>query len=141
MIIEAMAQTGGLLLLLEIPDREHKLLYFVAVDDARFRRPVVPGEQLLARRTTYFEVWAIDKVAAAIARQGRVLGWLRPRRTRSVFLAGDVLHRPHRPPVVLTDREKMPMPSTPKSNFEIWIWLVEFQRLWAARRTSFLANM
>ena len=47
LIIEAMAQTGGLLLLLEVPDRERKLLYFVAVDDARFRRPVVPGEQLL----------------------------------------------------------------------------------------------
>ena len=46
LIIEAMAQTGGLLLLLEVPDRERKLLYFVAVDDARFRRPVVPGEQL-----------------------------------------------------------------------------------------------
>src|SRR5580693_506449 len=66
---------------------------------------VVPGEQLIARRTTYFEVWAIDKVAAAIARQGRVLGWLRPRRTRSVFLAGSVLHRPHRQPVTLTDAE------------------------------------
>jgi 3-hydroxyacyl-[acyl-carrier-protein] dehydratase len=46
LIIEAMAQTGGLLLLQEIPDREKKLLYFVAVDDARFRRPVVPGDQL-----------------------------------------------------------------------------------------------
>src|SRR5580698_5014883 len=46
LIIEAMAQTGGLLLLLEIPDRESKLLYFVAVDNARFRRPVVPGNQL-----------------------------------------------------------------------------------------------
>src|SRR5260370_6857851 len=46
LIIEAMAQTGGLLLLQEVPDRENKLLYFVAVDDARFRRPVVPGEQL-----------------------------------------------------------------------------------------------
>jgi len=46
LIIEAMAQTGGLLLLQEVPDREKKLLYFVAVDDARFRRPVVPGEQL-----------------------------------------------------------------------------------------------
>src|SRR5712672_4462024 len=46
LIIEGMAQTGGLLLLLEIPDREKKLLYFVAVDGARFRRPVVPGEQL-----------------------------------------------------------------------------------------------
>jgi hypothetical protein len=66
---------------------------------------VAPGEQLIARRTTYFEVWAIDKVAAEIARQGRVLGWLRPQRTRSAFLAGNVLHRPHRRPVALTETE------------------------------------
>jgi hypothetical protein len=66
---------------------------------------VMPGEQLIARRTTYFEVWAIDKVAAEIARQGRALGWLRPRRPRSTFLAGNVLHRPHRQPVALTDAE------------------------------------
>jgi 3-hydroxyacyl-[acyl-carrier-protein] dehydratase len=46
MIIEAMAQTGGLLLLLDVPDRANKLLFFVAVDGARFRRPVVPGDQL-----------------------------------------------------------------------------------------------
>jgi 3-hydroxyacyl-[acyl-carrier-protein] dehydratase len=46
LIIEAMAQTGGVLLLQEVPDREKKLLYFVAVDDARFRRPVFPGDQL-----------------------------------------------------------------------------------------------
>jgi len=46
LIIEAMAQTGGVLLLQEVPDREKKLLYFVAVDEARFRRPVLPGEQL-----------------------------------------------------------------------------------------------
>lgn len=46
LIVEAMAQTGGLLLLREVPDRENKLLYFVAIDDVRFRRPVVPGETL-----------------------------------------------------------------------------------------------
>ena len=48
LIIEAMAQTGGLLLLQEIPDSDRvgKLLYFVAVDDARFRRPVLPGDDL-----------------------------------------------------------------------------------------------
>lgn len=46
LIIESMAQIGGLLLLTEVPDREKKLLYFVAVDGARFRRPVVPGDQL-----------------------------------------------------------------------------------------------
>ena len=51
LIIEAMAQTGGLRLLLEVPDRESKLLYFVAVDGARFRRPVVPGDTLVLEVT------------------------------------------------------------------------------------------
>ncbi len=51
LILEAMAQTGGVLLLQEVPDREKKLLYFVAVDAARFRRPVVPGEQLRLEMT------------------------------------------------------------------------------------------
>jgi len=46
LILEAMAQAGGVLLLQEVPDRESKLLYFVAIDGARFRRPVVPGDQL-----------------------------------------------------------------------------------------------
>jgi 3-hydroxyacyl-[acyl-carrier-protein] dehydratase len=46
LIVEAMAQTGGVLLLQEVADREKKLLYFVAIDDARFRRPVVPGDQM-----------------------------------------------------------------------------------------------
>jgi 3-hydroxyacyl-[acyl-carrier-protein] dehydratase len=46
LIIESMAQTGGLLLLQEVEDRDRKLLYFVAIDDARFRRPVLPGDQL-----------------------------------------------------------------------------------------------
>ena len=78
---------------------------WATVDPGTAGLVVVPGEQLIARRTTYFEVWAIDKVAAAIAGQGRVRGWLRPRRTRSVFLAGNVLHRPHRQPVTLTDSE------------------------------------
>jgi len=46
LIIEALAQAGGLLLLQEVPDRDKKLVYFVAIDHARFRRPVVPGDQL-----------------------------------------------------------------------------------------------
>ena len=47
LIIEAMAQTGDLLLLQEVPDRKNKLLYLAGVDGARLRRPVIPGEQLL----------------------------------------------------------------------------------------------
>src|SRR5580693_9824248 len=46
LIIEGMAQTGGLLLLSEIPERDKKLFYLARVDEARFRRPVVPGDQL-----------------------------------------------------------------------------------------------
>jgi 3-hydroxyacyl-[acyl-carrier-protein] dehydratase len=46
LILEGMAQAGGLLLLLEIPDRENKLLFLAAVDGVRFRRPVVPGDQM-----------------------------------------------------------------------------------------------
>jgi hypothetical protein len=78
---------------------------WASVDPQTAGLVVMPGERVIARRTTYFEVWAIDKVAAEIARQGRVLGWLRPRRTRSAFLAGNVLHRPHRKPVTLTEAE------------------------------------
>src|SRR5579871_4306540 len=46
LIIEAMAQTGGVLLLGEVPDRANKLVYLAAIDNVRFRRPVVPGDQL-----------------------------------------------------------------------------------------------
>jgi 3-hydroxyacyl-[acyl-carrier-protein] dehydratase len=51
LIIEALLQTGGLLLLLEIPDRGNKLPFFVAVDGGRFRRPVTPGDQLKLEMT------------------------------------------------------------------------------------------
>ena len=46
LIVESMAQIGGLLLLQEVEDRDHKVMYMAAIDNARFRRPVVPGDQL-----------------------------------------------------------------------------------------------
>jgi 3-hydroxyacyl-[acyl-carrier-protein] dehydratase len=46
LIVEAIAQAGGALLLTEIPDRESKLMVFTSIDSAKFRRPVVPGDQL-----------------------------------------------------------------------------------------------
>jgi len=46
LILECMAQTAALMMLQEIPDRDKKLLYFAAVDNAKFRRPVFPGDQL-----------------------------------------------------------------------------------------------
>ncbi len=47
LIIEAMAQAGGILYYLSSDDLEAgQLFYLVAVDEARFRRPVLPGDQL-----------------------------------------------------------------------------------------------
>jgi len=46
LIVEAMAQAGGVLLLTEIEDRESKLVLFTGIERAKFRRPVVPGDQL-----------------------------------------------------------------------------------------------
>src|SRR5258708_35175487 len=73
LIIEGMAQTGGLLLLLEIPDRDKKLFYFAAIDEARFRRPVVPGDQLrievtvLKSRPNFSKIYGIASVHGEIA--------------------------------------------------------------------------
>lgn len=46
LIVESIAQAGGALLLTEIPDRESKLMVFTSIERAKFRRPVVPGDQL-----------------------------------------------------------------------------------------------
>jgi 3-hydroxyacyl-[acyl-carrier-protein] dehydratase len=46
LIVEAMAQAGGALLLTEIPDRHDKLVLFTGIDQAKFRAPVVPGDQV-----------------------------------------------------------------------------------------------
>ncbi len=59
LLIEGLAQVGGLLLLHDLPDRAKKLLYFASIEEAKFRRPVVPGDQIryevevLRLRSTY----------------------------------------------------------------------------------------
>src|SRR5256886_1735077 len=60
LIVEAVAQAGGALLLTEIPDREHKLMVFTGIEKARFRRPVVPGDQL--RIEVDVKAWRGDAV-------------------------------------------------------------------------------
>src|SRR5437763_8370995 len=46
LIVEAMAQVAGVLVLNQIPDRKRKLVLLASVEEAKFRRPVVPGDQL-----------------------------------------------------------------------------------------------
>jgi 3-hydroxyacyl-[acyl-carrier-protein] dehydratase len=46
LVVEAIAQTGGVLLMPEVPDRDKKLMVFTSIERAKFRKPVVPGDQL-----------------------------------------------------------------------------------------------
>ncbi len=47
LLLEAMAQTGGMLLLNAVDNPEGKLILFMSIDKAKFRKPVVPGDQVL----------------------------------------------------------------------------------------------
>ena len=64
LMVEAIAQAGGALLLTEIPDRENKLMVFTGIDSAKFRRPVVPGDQLR------IEVKVLNWRSSAVRMQG-----------------------------------------------------------------------
>ncbi len=46
LLVEAMAQVGGLLLMGAVEDPENKVVYFMSMDKVKFRRPVVPGDQV-----------------------------------------------------------------------------------------------
>jgi beta-hydroxyacyl-ACP dehydratase FabZ len=47
LIVEAMAQTGGCLMMREFEDRDRKVIYFMGIDGVKFRKPVLPGDQLV----------------------------------------------------------------------------------------------
>ena len=46
LIIEAMAQVGGMLLMGSVPDPSSKVVYFTSLNNVKFRRPVKPGDQI-----------------------------------------------------------------------------------------------
>jgi 3-hydroxyacyl-[acyl-carrier-protein] dehydratase len=63
LIVEAIAQAGGALLLTEVHDRHDKLMVFTGIERARFRRPVVPGDQL--RIEVEVKAWRMTAVRMA----------------------------------------------------------------------------
>lgn len=75
LLVEGMAQAGAVLILKDIPDRESKLFYFAGIDKVRFRRPVVPGDQvryevaILQRRATFCKLSGVVKVGGKVAAQ------------------------------------------------------------------------
>jgi beta-hydroxyacyl-ACP dehydratase FabZ len=72
LLVEAMAQAGGFLLFSHIENRENKLIYFTGIDNCRFRRPVIPGDQIIFD----IEVLSIKRTFAKIHGRATVDGEL-----------------------------------------------------------------
>ena len=73
LIIEAMAQTAGVQVLSTIPDRDSKLVFLVSVDDARFRKPVVPGDQLRIEMKVINRKSTVAKMSGSATVEGKVV--------------------------------------------------------------------
>ena len=73
LIVEAMAQTAGVLVLQSMPDRANKLVLLVAVENARFRRPVVPGDTLRMEMKVLKKKASVAKMAGVATVDGVVV--------------------------------------------------------------------
>ena len=77
--IECMAQVGAILGLLDEPDLENSLVYFMGIDRARFRRPIVPGDQLrivvevVRRKSTVWKMKGVVHVGEDLAAEATLL--------------------------------------------------------------------
>ena len=79
LIIEALAQTCAVLFLRDLPDRDRKLFLFGGIDKARFRKPVVPGDQLtlecevLQKRASTVKLRGVARVGTEVAAEAEML--------------------------------------------------------------------
>jgi 3-hydroxyacyl-[acyl-carrier-protein] dehydratase len=81
LILEAMAQVAGVMIYRDMPDEEksRKLIYFTGIENAKFRRPVVPGDQLriemelVNRRSTFGKVAGRALVDGKLAAEAVVM--------------------------------------------------------------------
>lgn len=73
LIVEAMAQVGGILVLKELEDRKTKLVLFAAIEEAKFRRPVLPGDVLRMELKTLKRKATIVKMQGTALVEGQVV--------------------------------------------------------------------
>jgi beta-hydroxyacyl-ACP dehydratase FabZ len=79
LIIESMAQVAGVLIYRDLPDKEKKLIYFTGIENAKFRRPVLPGDQLhvemqlLSRRNNFGKMQGRAMVDGKLVAEATVL--------------------------------------------------------------------
>ncbi len=82
LLIEAMAQVGGVLALRSDPEPEKKLLFFMSIDKAKFRKPVVPGDQvrmeleLVKSRGTIRSLRGIATVDGAVVAEAEMMAMI-----------------------------------------------------------------
>ncbi|MGO9895725.1 MAG: 3-hydroxyacyl-ACP dehydratase FabZ [Bryobacteraceae bacterium] len=73
LIVEAMAQTAGVLVLKSIPDRHRKVVLLVAIEHARFRKPVIPGDTLRLEMSVLKRKASVAKMAGVATVDGVVV--------------------------------------------------------------------
>jgi 3-hydroxyacyl-[acyl-carrier-protein] dehydratase len=73
LIVEAMAQCAGVLVLKTIEDRANKLVLLVAIENARFRKPVVPGDTLRMEMKVLKRKASVAKMAGVATVDGVVV--------------------------------------------------------------------
>lgn len=78
LILESMAQVAGVLIYRDLPEKDKKLIYFTGIENAKFRRPVVPGDQLriemefLNRRSNFGKMQGRARVDGKLAAEAVV---------------------------------------------------------------------
>jgi beta-hydroxyacyl-ACP dehydratase FabZ len=73
LIVEAMAQVGGVLVLKTVPDRKSKLVLFASIEEAKFRRPVLPGDTLIIECKTLKRKETVVKMQGTATVNGQVV--------------------------------------------------------------------
>jgi beta-hydroxyacyl-ACP dehydratase FabZ len=84
LLLEAMAQTGGVMALMSLPAEEvkKKVLYFMSIDKAKFRKPVTPGDQvrfeliMLRSRGTIKSFKAVATVDGAVVAEAEMMAMI-----------------------------------------------------------------
>jgi beta-hydroxyacyl-ACP dehydratase FabZ len=84
LLLEAMAQTGGVMALMSLPAEEvkKKVLYFMSIDKAKFRKPVTPGDQvrfelvMLRKRGTIMSFKATATVDGAVVAEAEMMAMI-----------------------------------------------------------------
>ena len=73
LIVETMAQVGAVLLLRAVDKRDDKLVLFTKIEQAKFRKPVVPGDQLRVEMQVLKRKATVCKMSGKVTVEGRVV--------------------------------------------------------------------